>query len=117
MDRGELGALHGRVALGILIAQDLAVVPMVVVLPSIAGGGDQVLLDLFIAAVKAAAVLIGAYLIGIRLVPFALGRAAITRTRELFLVGVVALALGTATVAACRSLAGIWRIPGWPSSR
>src|SRR5919202_1104038 len=46
MDRGELGALHGRVALGILIAQDLAVVPMVVVLPSLLGGGDGLLMEL-----------------------------------------------------------------------
>ena len=41
MARGELQALHGRVALGILIAQDLAVVPMVVVLPALAGGSDD----------------------------------------------------------------------------
>src|SRR5438874_6334642 len=98
LDRGELGALHGRVALGILIAQDLAVVPMVVALPSIAAGSQGLLMDLALAAVKAGGVLLGAYFIGIRLVPIALGRAAITRTRELFLLGVVALALGTALV-------------------
>jgi monovalent cation:H+ antiporter-2, CPA2 family len=98
MDRGELGALHGRVALGILIAQDLAVVPMVVALPAIAAGGEHLLMELIVAALKAGGVLLGAYFIGIRLVPFVLGRAAITRTRELFLLGVVALALGTAVV-------------------
>ena len=98
LERAELGALHGRVALGLLIAQDLAVVPMVVLLPSIVSGGEGVLADLASAAVKAALVLIGAYVLGIRLVPIALGRAAITRTRELFLLGVVALALGTAVV-------------------
>src|ERR687886_790981 len=98
LDRGELGALHGRVALGILIAQDLAVVPMVVALPSIAAGSEGLLMDLAVAALKAGGVLLGAYFIGIRLVPIALSRAAITRTRELFLLGVVALALGTALV-------------------
>src|SRR5918911_1037641 len=46
MDRGELGALHGRVALGILIAQDLAVVPMVVLLPALVGGGEGVVTEL-----------------------------------------------------------------------
>src|SRR4051812_7947872 len=40
MGRGELQALHGRVALGILVAQDIAVVPMVVVLPSVAAGRE-----------------------------------------------------------------------------
>src|SRR5262245_63664171 len=38
MGRGEQQALYGRVAIGILIAQDLAVVPMVIVLPALAGG-------------------------------------------------------------------------------
>src|SRR3954451_3389538 len=61
LERGELGALHGRVALGILIAQDLAVVPMVVLLPSVVVGGDDLLEALAVAAVKAALVLIGAY--------------------------------------------------------
>jgi CPA2 family monovalent cation:H+ antiporter-2 len=98
LDRGELGALHGRVALGMLIAQDLAVVPMVIALPSIAAGSQGLLMNLAVAALKAGGVLLGAYFIGIRLVPIALGRAAITGTRELFLLGVVALALGTALV-------------------
>src|SRR5919202_518253 len=52
MGRGELQALHGRVALGILIAQDLAVVPMVVVLPALAAGGEGLAATLGAAAVK-----------------------------------------------------------------
>jgi monovalent cation:H+ antiporter-2, CPA2 family len=98
MGRGELQALHGRVALGILVAQDLAVVPMVIVLPAVAQASERLLPELAMAAVKAGAVLLGAYVVGVRVVPWALGRAAITRTRELFLLGVVALALGTAVV-------------------
>jgi K+:H+ antiporter len=98
LERGELGALHGRVALGILIAQDLAVVPMVVLLPSVVGGGEGVLMDLAGPAIKAALVLIGAYVVGVRLVPIALKHAAVSRTRELFLLAVVGLALGTAVV-------------------
>ncbi len=98
LGRGEMGALHGRVTLGILVAQDLAVVPMVVVLPAVAGGQEDVLQELALAAAKAGVVLLGAYVVGARLVPWLLGRAAFSRTRELFLLGVVALALGTALV-------------------
>lgn len=98
MGRGEMQAIHGRVALGILIAQDLAVVPMVIVLPSLAGGQDGVLLELGAMLAKAAAVVAVAYLVGVRLAPWALSRAAIARTRELFLLGVVVIALGTALV-------------------
>lgn len=96
MARGELQALHGRVALGILIAQDVAVVPMVVVLPAIAVGGSDLLATLGLAGLKAAAVLLGAYLIGARIVPWGLTQTAVSRSRELFLLGVVALALGAA---------------------
>lgn len=98
LGRGEAQALHGRVALGILIAQDLAVVPLVIVLPALALGGGSLLPDLGLAALKACGVLAGAYLIGVRAVPWLLGRTTIARTPELFLLGTVALALGTAIV-------------------
>jgi CPA2 family monovalent cation:H+ antiporter-2 len=98
MSRGQLQALHGRVALGLLIVQDLAVVPMVVILPALTAGSDQILADLAIEAVKAGAVLLGAYLLGVRVVPWLLGHVAGSRSRELFILSIVSLALGTAVV-------------------
>ncbi|HZU05435.1 MAG TPA: cation:proton antiporter [Chloroflexota bacterium] len=98
LSRGELQTLHGRLALGILIVQDLAVVPMVLVLPALAAGGERLLADLVFTALKAGGVLLGAYLLGDRLVPWLLAHTAGMRSRELFLLGVVGLALGTALV-------------------
>ena len=98
MGRGELQTLHGRVALGILVTQDIAVVPMVVVLPALAAGSEGLLGNLALAALKAGGILLGAYAIGARAVPWLLGHLAVSRTRELFLLGVVGLALGTALV-------------------
>ena len=98
MARGELETLHGRVTLGILIAQDIAVVPMVIILPSLATGGDRLLLDLAVAAGKVALVVAGVYVVGTRIVPWMLGHAAFSRTRELFILSVVGLALGTAVI-------------------
>ncbi|MGH2500305.1 MAG: cation:proton antiporter, partial [Candidatus Limnocylindria bacterium] len=103
MERGEAQALHGRVALGILIVQDLAVVPMVVLLPALAGGVADPLALVLLAA-KALAVLAAAYLIGVRAVPWILARAAVPRSRELFLLAVVSLALGTAVATAALGL-------------
>lgn len=96
MGRGELQTLHGRASLGILIAQDLAVVPMVIILPAIASGSDQLPIALATAGAKVIAVLIAVYLIGARITPWLLEHAALSRTRELFLLSVVVLALGTA---------------------
>ena len=98
MARGEMGAVHGRVTLGVLIAQDIAVVPMVVVLPALAAGGATLLRDLGLAALKAGGVLAGAYVVGAFAVPWLLEHVATRRSRELFLLAVVALALGTATL-------------------
>ena len=50
---GELDTLHGRVSLGILLFQDIAVVPMMIILPALASSGQGLLVPLGIAAGKA----------------------------------------------------------------
>jgi CPA2 family monovalent cation:H+ antiporter-2 len=96
MTRGELDALHGRVTLGMLLAQDVAVVPMAVLLPTLTGGGESFLAELSQAVIKAGVILLGVYLLGTRAAPWLLHRVAGPRTRELFVLSVVGLALGTA---------------------
>lgn len=99
MGRGELESLHGRVTLGILIAQDLAVIPLVVVLPQAGAAAGSVVVHLLRAAGLAIALVLAAYFVGARAVPWVLRHVAVPRTRELFLLGVVGLALGTALAA------------------
>ena len=96
MTRGELQALHGRIALGILILQDIAVVPMVVILPALAAGGEDLAFDLILLAGKAAAVCLGAYFIGARVAHWLLTHISHGESRELLILSVVAIALGTA---------------------
>jgi monovalent cation:H+ antiporter-2, CPA2 family len=98
MARGDMQSLHGRATLGILVAQDIAVVPMMIVLPPLVGGGGVDLARLGIVVAEAVGILLGCYLVGTRVAPWVLRRVAIPRTRELFLLGVVALALGTAVL-------------------
>jgi CPA2 family monovalent cation:H+ antiporter-2 len=92
--RGELGSLHGRVAVAILIVQDVAVVPLMILLPAATGAGGISVAALGEAAGKAALVLIAAYVLGTRLVPWLLFRVAATNSRELFVLTIVALAVG-----------------------
>lgn len=94
--RGELGSLHGRVAVGILIVQDLCLVPMMVILPALARPPDQLALELLQATLTSAGLLAATVFAGTRLVPWILDRVAATGSRELFLLCVVVLALGTA---------------------
>jgi CPA2 family monovalent cation:H+ antiporter-2 len=95
-DRGELDALHGRAALGILLFQDLAVVPMMVVVPALAGGAAGRGADLPGRLAAGLAVLALAVVLGRVLLPRVLAVAARGRSREAFLLGAVVLCLGTA---------------------
>ncbi|MDX9999950.1 MAG: cation:proton antiporter [Polyangia bacterium] len=97
-DRGELDAPHGRFIVGVLIFQDLVVIPMMLVLPQMApaapGGGG--IWPVLVALGKACAV-VAATLVAARfVVPKLLRRVDQTRSREIFLLAVVFLCVGTA---------------------
>ena len=94
--RGELEAPHGRLAVGILVFQDLCVVPMMLAIPFLAGAGDtgEALSALATAVGVLVAVLLGAYV----LVPRLLAAVARTRQRDLFVLAVFLACFGTAYV-------------------
>ena len=98
MSRGELESPQGHAALGILVAQDIAVVPMVVILPALGRPSGLRLSQLAITVAAAVLIVLAGSLVGTRIVPRLLSRVAVPRTRELFILGVVALALGTGLV-------------------
>jgi len=93
--RGELETPHGRLALGILIFQDLCVVPMVLVIPVLgdaASAGTNVLVPLLTAAAVVTGVVVAARLV----VPRFLEEIARTRKRDLFVLSVFLVCFGTA---------------------
>jgi CPA2 family monovalent cation:H+ antiporter-2 len=97
-EKGEMDAAHGRGSFGVLIFQDLAVVPLVLILPIIAGkgGGDPI----YIVAGKVAAIL--ALVVGMAnwVVPLAMKKIAATKSNELFMFAVALICLGTAFLTA-----------------
>lgn len=103
-ERGELSSPHGRIAVAVLLLQDLLVVVFMISLPLI-GGGDlgwsAIALQLF----QGVAVLVGILLVGRYLLPQVLYNIVRTRNRELFLSAVVVLCLGTAWLTAWAGLA------------
>jgi len=100
-DRGLMASMHGRVAIGWLIVEDLATVLFLVLLPVLERGGDNgVARELALALAKASVFLVVMLVFGARLVPWLLGLVARTGSRELFILAVVAGALGIATGAA-----------------
>ncbi len=93
MNQGWLGTLSSKVMIGMLIVQDLAVVPMMIILPQLndpsAGLGSMGM-----AAVKAAVFLATMFIVGNRLLPVILRYIAGIGSRELFLLAVTAIGLG-----------------------
>ncbi|HEX6809195.1 MAG TPA: cation:proton antiporter [Gemmatimonadaceae bacterium] len=98
-ERGELDTPFGNAALGILIFQDLCVVPMMLLTPALAGGGRNP--TSLVRTLVEAALFIAATVVAARLVvPRILHLVAATRRREVFLLTIVLFCLGTAWASA-----------------
>ena len=100
-DRGEFAAPHGRLSVAICIAQDLAVVPMILALPLLAaaGGGGAAggsLAEVFVETLATFGVLALGIALAVFLVPILLERVCRTRSREVFVLAVIALCLAMA---------------------
>ncbi|MCK9200109.1 MAG: Kef family K(+) transporter [Gallionella sp.] len=104
--RGVLESINGRIAVGWLIVEDLAMVLVLVLLPAIAGllggasgpmpSGADMLLPLGITLAKVAAFIAVMLVFGRRLFPWMLWQVARTGSRELFSLCVIAAAVGVA---------------------
>ena len=101
--RGELDSPHGRLAVGILVFQDLCVVPMLLAVPILAGQESSTR-EIAVAAIIGLAILAGVLFAASRVVPYLLAFVAKTRERELF---VLTVFLGCFGIAWGLSLAGI----------
>lgn len=95
-DRNELEAPHGRIALGILIFQDLAIIPIFLLLP-ILGMTSEFSLEKVFFQIVAAVGTIAVVLTAARfIIPKILYQIAKLRLREVFTIGILLLLLGTA---------------------
>jgi len=104
-ERGETDSPHGRFILGALIFQDLCVVPMMLLVPVLGGrGGGSPLEDGILAMGKAAGVVIVTLTVARRVVPRLLDMVDRTRSREVFLLAVLVVCLGTAWLTALAGL-------------
>ena len=95
MDRAEINTLHGRSSVGILIFQDLCVVPFMLLIPVLAGNGGGVERIAF--TMLKAFMVVGIVLFAARwAVPIILHEVVRTRSRELFVITIILLCIGTA---------------------
>ena len=101
IDNGLLNTPHGQAAVGWVIVEDLATVLILVLMPTLADTSNGFnWQQLGLTLLKALGFIILVLFVGIRLIPWVLLRIAHTRSRELFILAILAIALGTALSAA-----------------
>jgi CPA2 family monovalent cation:H+ antiporter-2 len=93
VSQGWLGTLSSKVMIGMLIVQDLAVIPMMIILPQLNNPSVGVAV-LGFAAMKAGIFIAGMILLGTRLLPPLMAHIARLGSRELFLLAITAIGLG-----------------------
>ncbi|HJK11174.1 MAG TPA: cation:proton antiporter, partial [Methanocorpusculum sp.] len=101
---GEIDTQHGKIALGLLIFQDLNVIPMMLMVPILAGTSGTDLVGELISFVVGMVVLVIVLAAAIFLVPRFLTRIALTRSKELFIISIVVICFGIAWM---MSLSGV----------
>jgi CPA2 family monovalent cation:H+ antiporter-2 len=98
MDRGELHSRHGRVMIGISLVEDLAVVVLTVLLPTLGALEHSRLLAIGLALGKSVLILAPFAYLAHRVMPTILTRVAQTQSDELFLLVALAIGVGTAAL-------------------
>src|SRR5881628_524325 len=95
-ERIQLETPHGRDIVGVLLFQDLAVVPLLILIPAIAEGSGELVQRLGFALAKATAVLVVLLFVGQKLMRGWFHIVARLRSHELFILNVLLITLGLA---------------------
>ncbi|MGQ9694436.1 MAG: cation:proton antiporter domain-containing protein [Thermodesulfobacteriota bacterium] len=97
-DRGEVESIQGHAILGILIFQDLITVPMMLLMPVLAGAGNEMARALLIFLLEGLGMALLVFVGAKWLVPWIFFRIAETKIRELFALSVIVICLAVAWI-------------------
>lgn len=93
-EQTQLHSAHGRQIMGVLLFQDIAVIPLLVLVPALALSGEQLVVELSAALLKAAAALTIILLVGQRIMRPLFHMVAAQKSSELFVLAVLLVTLG-----------------------
>ena len=103
-EQTKLHSAHGKQIMGVLLFQDIAVIPLLVLVPALALSGEQLIVEVGFALLKAAAALTVILLIGQRIMRPLFHVIAAQKSSELFVLAVLLVTLG---LALATELAGV----------
>jgi len=93
MERVDLNSRHGRLSIGILLFQDLAVIPILVLIPALGSQSADLTTTLGLSLIKAAVLLFLLFRFGKTIFNYWFGLVAGQRSRELFVMNVLMVTL------------------------
>jgi len=96
MDNALLNTSHGQAAVGWLVMEDILSVLILIVMPIIFSRNTFSWASLGLTFLKLAGFGLSMFFLGNRIIPWLLNKIALTRSRELFILAVLAISLGTA---------------------
>jgi CPA2 family monovalent cation:H+ antiporter-2 len=105
-ERNELDAPHGRFIVGTLIFQDLCIVPMVLIIPLLSQGLENLSVwkEVGLAMGQACLMVIGLFVCSRKLVPLLFKWVDASRSSEVFILTVLCLCIGTAYITSLTGL-------------
>jgi len=99
-ERDQIDSHHGKISLGILIFQDLIIVPMMLFIPFLSGGSSDIQTELLILLGKSIALLGVTYVSARWIIPYILHKIAISNSNELFLISIISIGFAVASFSA-----------------
>ena len=107
-ERIEMDSEHGKRVMGVLLFQDLAVVPLLVLIPALGASAEQLLETLVMASLKATALITLLLVGGPRVMRLWLTLVARRKSEELFVLNLLLITLGLAWLTELAGLSWHW---------
>lgn len=99
-ENDQIESHHGKISLGILIFQDLIIVPMMLFVPFLSGESTNIGGELLLLLVKSIALLGVTFTFARWIIPYVLHKIAVSNSQELFLIAIIVIGLSIASFSA-----------------
>lgn len=99
-ERGELTSNYGRTVVGILVFQDIILIPLMLLTPMLGGQTTKIGYEMFILLIKTIGIIALVYLGNRWVMPKVLHMIALTKNKELFLMSILLICLAVALLTA-----------------
>ncbi len=99
-EKDQLNTHHGKIAFGILIFQDIIIVPMMLLVPFLSGQSTNIATELGLMLVKSLGLVGVTFVFARWVVPYVLHQIALSKSQELFLIAIIVIGFAVASFSA-----------------